>query len=193
MHIDGAGKPNPYSPADCALISEARRQRKPSVRVSDVALPSGKILQFEVRIGSNAVSRKFPKPPRSMLIQVNLATEDTRVVEVGEQDTTFAPPAAPSPAPAPAPAPAAAGGGGGGGGWDILGADGQWRPLPMSVCAAVGSAMDQGEFIIPLSDGQEMIDLSREPPLHYAFRTVYKHKEGPGKPLEDFSPEANEL
>ena len=27
MHIDGAGKPTPYSAADCALISEARRQR----------------------------------------------------------------------------------------------------------------------------------------------------------------------
>ena len=42
---------------------------------------SGMVLQFEVRFGQNAVSRKMPAPPPSGMVQVNLANDNTRVVE----------------------------------------------------------------------------------------------------------------
>ena len=51
-----------------------------AVRVADVHLPNGKLLQFEVRFGANATSRKMPTPPDSGMVQVNLANENTRVV-----------------------------------------------------------------------------------------------------------------
>ena len=42
-------------------------------------------MQFEVRFGQNAVSGKMPTPPDSGMIQVNLADENTRVVELKAQ------------------------------------------------------------------------------------------------------------
>jgi hypothetical protein len=53
-----------------------------AVRLSNVRLDNGKVLQFEVRFGENAVSRRMPAPPDSGMIQVNLADENTRVVEL---------------------------------------------------------------------------------------------------------------
>lgn len=53
---------------------------QPSVRVADVTLQDGTVLEFEVRFGSHAISRRMPEPPPSRLIQVNLASENTRVV-----------------------------------------------------------------------------------------------------------------
>ena len=53
-----------------------------AARISDVRIPSsGMVLQFEVRFGQNAVSRKMPAPPPSGMVQVNLANDNTRVVE----------------------------------------------------------------------------------------------------------------
>ena len=52
-----------------------------SVRISDVRLPIGQVLHFEVRFGANAISRKMPTPPASGMVQVNLQNENTRVVE----------------------------------------------------------------------------------------------------------------
>jgi len=70
-----------YSAADNLLIAQARAAGKPSVRVSDVTLPTGKVLEFEVRFGSHAVSRRFTKPPQTMMVQVNLGSDNTRVVQ----------------------------------------------------------------------------------------------------------------
>ena len=52
-----------------------------SVRIADVRLPNGTVMQFEVRFGQNAVSRKMPAPPASGMIQVHLTNDNTRVVE----------------------------------------------------------------------------------------------------------------
>ena len=51
------------------------------MRVSDVLLPNGQILQFEVRFDSNATSKRWHTPPPSGMIQVNLRDHNTRVVE----------------------------------------------------------------------------------------------------------------
>jgi hypothetical protein len=51
-----------------------------AVRVSDVRLKNGTILQFEVRFGDDATSSKFPSPPQSRMLQVNLENSNSRVV-----------------------------------------------------------------------------------------------------------------
>ncbi len=51
------------------------------MRVSDVLLPNGQILQFEVRFDKNATSKRWRTPPPSGMIQVNLRDHNTRVVE----------------------------------------------------------------------------------------------------------------
>jgi hypothetical protein len=80
FHIAPDGVREPYSAADNAKIASALFRKHPSVRVSDVVLPCGKMLHFEVRLGSNATSPRMPAPPPSQMIQVNLATNNTRVV-----------------------------------------------------------------------------------------------------------------
>jgi hypothetical protein len=62
-------------------VDDHCRSGRGAVRISDVRLLNGSVLQFEVRFGQNAVSRKMPAPPDSGMIQVNLANENTRVVE----------------------------------------------------------------------------------------------------------------
>jgi hypothetical protein len=52
------------------------------VQLNDVRTPNGQVLHFQVRLGSSATSRKMPVPPESKMIQVNLANDNTRVVEV---------------------------------------------------------------------------------------------------------------
>ena len=103
FHLAPDGTREPYSAADCKAISAARMRGLPSVRVSDVTLPNGKVLEFEVRLGSNAVSQRMPKPPQSRMIQVNLGNENTRVVlESMSEPTLGAPPAHAAPAPSQA-------------------------------------------------------------------------------------------
>jgi hypothetical protein len=53
------------------------------VRINDVVLPDGTTLEFEVRFGENAVSKRLATPPPSGIIQVNLGSENTRVVVEG--------------------------------------------------------------------------------------------------------------
>ena len=76
-----------------------------SVRISDVTLPNGTVLQFEVRFGDKAVSPRMPEPPPSRMIQVNLASHNTRVVveSLAPRPHEGEPPAS-SMEPAPAPA-----------------------------------------------------------------------------------------
>ena len=80
FHIDPQGKREPYSSADCKAISAARKKGEPSVRISDVTLPNGSVLEFEVRLGVHAVSSRMLEPPPSRMIQVNIATDKTRIV-----------------------------------------------------------------------------------------------------------------
>ena len=71
-----------------------------SVRIADVTLQNGTVLEFEVRIGSHAVSERMPAPPPSRLIQVNLASGATRVVVESMPEQQLGPPpaqAAPEP------------------------------------------------------------------------------------------------
>jgi hypothetical protein len=82
-HVDSTGKRCPYSDADNSAISTAKANGAPAVRISDVVLPDGATLEFEVRFGENAVSKRLATPPPSAIIQVNLGSENTRVVVEG--------------------------------------------------------------------------------------------------------------
>ena len=92
LHVAGPEenyKRTPYSDADNALISDAKARGLPSVRLSDVVLPNGTVLRFEVRFQTDtsvAGSRRTEKTwgtrgsPTGMA-QVNLDNENTRMVE----------------------------------------------------------------------------------------------------------------
>jgi hypothetical protein len=88
VHVAPDGQHVAFSPADCVLIASARRRGLPAVRIADVHLPGGTTLQFEVRLGANATSAKMPVVPASGMCQVNLATDNTRVVEEAAPDPT---------------------------------------------------------------------------------------------------------
>jgi hypothetical protein len=81
VHIDGNGAATRFAPQDERLISNARMRGDRSVRVTDVQLPNGQILQFEVRFDTNATSKRWHTPPTSGMIQVNLRNDNTRLVE----------------------------------------------------------------------------------------------------------------
>lgn len=92
FHIDPANnKKMPFSEADNALIRQARAGGSDSVRISDVRLPTGTVLQFEVRF--KAPFGRLAAPPASGMAQVNIRNQNTRVV-VAEKGQ-----AAPAPAP----------------------------------------------------------------------------------------------
>ena len=105
FHVAPDGAREPYSSADNKAIARARVRGQSSVRISDVTLPNGTVLQFEVRFGDKAVSPRMPEPPPSRMIQVNLASHNTRVVveSLAPRPHEGEPPAS-SMEPAPAPA-----------------------------------------------------------------------------------------
>jgi hypothetical protein len=89
-----------YGHEDCKAISKARMRGHTAVRIADVTLQDGTVLEFEVRIGSHAVSERMPAPPPSRIIQVNLASGATRVVVESMPEQRLAlPPAQASPEP----------------------------------------------------------------------------------------------
>eukprot|EP01051_Picozoa_sp_SAG22_P002970 SAG22_NODE_138_length_18031_cov_5.796621_18_plen_331_part_00 len=154
-HIDPQGRQNPYPAEVSSLIAAARQSGQPACRVPDVVLPNGRTLQFEVRFGSAAVSPKFRWPPASGMLQVNLATDDSRVVVPLQQPQQGRRGRTPKQVGGGA-AGAGAGGGdkgrgmGAGGGpapmsqstgpsasWEIEGQDGTWEALSPADCAAV--------------------------------------------------------
>ena len=65
--------------ADNRRIAAARAAGQASVRIDDVCLPSGAVLQFEVRFGDHARSSKWGAGATEML-QVNIQTENSRLV-----------------------------------------------------------------------------------------------------------------
>jgi hypothetical protein len=73
------GERTAYSVADNRRIAAARAAGQASVRIDDVCLPSGAVLQFEVRFGDHARSSKWGAGATEML-QVNIQTENSRLV-----------------------------------------------------------------------------------------------------------------
>ena len=80
-HIAPDGERVPFARNENALIADARRRGDLAVRLKDVQLPSGAILRFEVRFGTNARSRLMPTISPSGMCQVNLSNDNTRIVE----------------------------------------------------------------------------------------------------------------
>ena len=80
FHEDGRGQKHPYSSTDNRIIAAAKAQGAPSCRVSDVALPTGRVMRFEVRFGAGILSRKMHGPSPTGMVQVNIDDENTRVV-----------------------------------------------------------------------------------------------------------------
>jgi hypothetical protein len=70
-----------FSEEDVDLIIAAEKRGAKSVRISDVVLPNGVVLRFEVRFGDNATSSKWPKPSESGYVQVNIGNDNTRFVD----------------------------------------------------------------------------------------------------------------
>merc|ERR1712025_1380766 len=89
-----------YSHQHCQVIERAMKASNGSGKV---ALPG---IPFEVRWGDEAVSAKLPHPPPEGIIQVNVRSQNTRVVR---RDDAQPAPSQPTPwqqeAPAPPPAP----------------------------------------------------------------------------------------
>eukprot|EP00928_Gymnodinium_smaydae_P049335 TRINITY_DN33100_c0_g1_i1.p1 TRINITY_DN33100_c0_g1~~TRINITY_DN33100_c0_g1_i1.p1 ORF type:complete len:1131 (+),score=167.08 TRINITY_DN33100_c0_g1_i1:131-3394(+) len=73
------GQVHLYSAEDNERIVEAMLSGAPSVQLAPVVL-HGKIARFEVRFGADAVSARMACPPSTGIIQVNLETQQTRVV-----------------------------------------------------------------------------------------------------------------
>jgi hypothetical protein len=169
-HVDPEGRQNPYSAEANALIEQARRAGHAAVRVPGVVLPNGRTLQFEVRFGQGAVSRKFRTPPASGLLQVNVATEDSRVV-VELQPRGNKPNAHRH----------RGGGGGLGHAWEIEGPDGTWAEISPVDNAALEKAKHAGKFIVQLPSGLE-VDLACQPnPQTVMTTTAYFHTNPSGE------------
>ena len=88
FHVGPDGSRSFYSEVDNTLIRAAVQFGDRSVTLDEVSvtLPDGatQVLQFEVRFGENATSPRMPTPPPTGMIQVNLATDNTRVVDMIE-------------------------------------------------------------------------------------------------------------
>ena len=81
-HIDPkTQQPVAFGATDNQLIAMSRAAGEASVRISDVRLPSGLVLEFEVRF--QAPWGRFDSAPESRMVQVNLANQNTRVVVGG--------------------------------------------------------------------------------------------------------------
>lgn len=85
FHIGPNGGRSYYNQVDNTLIRAAVEFGHRSVTLDDVVvtMPDGatQTMQFEIRFGENATSPRMPTPPPSGIVQVNLATNNTRVVD----------------------------------------------------------------------------------------------------------------
>ena len=79
FHRDGKGAWHGYDAKTNAAI-EAARPLEATLTLSYPDNPE-KYRTFEIRFGAKAVSRRLKSPPTSGIIQVNVADENTRVVE----------------------------------------------------------------------------------------------------------------
>ena len=105
QHVAPDGARTAYSAADNAKIHLAKVRGDSAVRVDDVRLPTGQVLQFEVRFGDRASRGSWVSSSR--MAQVNLASGNIREVEIMPAAAPWAPrdldtlPAAAMPAPMP--------------------------------------------------------------------------------------------
>ena len=72
FHIAPDGSHEPYSATDSTLIAKARASGQPFVKLSDVVLDTGEVLQFEVRFGGHAWSSRMPQGCKTGMLQVNI-------------------------------------------------------------------------------------------------------------------------
>ena len=79
----------------CASTRGERRstRRTPRLARGDraVRLPPKPFGTFEIRFGASATSSKWTKPPKSGMLQVNLANHDSREVRKWDADLAAAP------------------------------------------------------------------------------------------------------
>jgi hypothetical protein len=75
VHVAPDGTRADFPAVDCALIAAARQRGDDRVRITDVQLPNGKTLRFEVQFG--ALSQGYG----SGMVQVNLDSGNVRTVE----------------------------------------------------------------------------------------------------------------
>lgn len=80
----GPGGWERYQPEICALIHNARM-----TGVASISMPFG---PFEVRFGATATSQKVPAPPETGMLQVNLNTQNSRIVRAVGGAPASAPP-----------------------------------------------------------------------------------------------------
>jgi len=80
-HIGRDGKRNFYNDTDCKLIKIALEYGDAIVRINDVDVVGGERLRFEVRFGPAAKLRGSSGLSPTGMVQVNLDTGATRVVE----------------------------------------------------------------------------------------------------------------
>ena len=147
VQVDPKGAHTKYSAEDNAKIDDAIERRLPSVRVSDVTLPDGKVLSFEVRIGKHARSKKFPRAPQTGLLQVNLANGNSRVVaQVAGVDRLQAE--------ASVVRRDGAAEGGAAATWEVQN-DGEWITLAPECSSMLSLAERTGQFLVSLPDGGE--------------------------------------
>lgn len=74
------GKRHYYSASTCEMIATAKQMGQPYCGVEDVRLPDGRVLRFEIRFGFGLMSCKQNRPSPTGMVQVNVDSENTRVV-----------------------------------------------------------------------------------------------------------------
>merc|ERR1719399_476135 len=131
-----------YSHQHCQVIERAMKASNGSGKV---ALPG---IPFEVRWGDEAVSAKLPHPPPEGIIQVNVRSQNTRVVRRDGATSAPSQPTpwqqeAPAPPPAPPPAPS--------GNWQWESHPNVWMPMDTAACRQLDQARASGERTVVLS------------------------------------------
>ena len=84
--VVGVDANEPLAEEDNRTIADAQRRGVDCQRLAPVVLPDGQVLRFEVRFGDAAVSKRMLQRPASGIIQVNLDTEFTQVIVLGENN-----------------------------------------------------------------------------------------------------------
>ena len=142
-----------------------------------VALPG---IPFEVRWGDEAVSAKLPHPPPEGIIQVNVRSQNTRVVR---RDGAQSAPSQPTPwqqeAPAPPPAPPQAPVGL----WQWESRPDAWAPMDTAACRQLDQARASGERTVVLSHlpgGPCRVDLAQMTQTNVRTGTRRRIRRGAG-------------
>ena len=143
-----------------------------------VALPG---IPFEVRWGDEAVSAKLPHPPPEGIIQVNIRSQNTRVVR---RDGATSAPSQPTPwqqeAPAPPPAPPRSTPAGP---WQWESHPNAWMPMDDVACRTLDAARARGQNTVMLSHlpgGTCRVDLAQMTQTNVRTGTRRRIRRGAG-------------